>query len=107
VILIVKSPFALPAAGFVLATLLSACGQTGPLYMPKPPARTAAGTPAAGTPAAGTPAAGTPAAGSPANQATPANTVSPPAPAAGMMTPPAGSNSNNTQAPQSPPATQQ
>jgi predicted small lipoprotein YifL len=97
VILIVKSPFALPAAGFVLATLLSACGQTGPLYMPKPPARTAAGTPAAGTPAAG----------SPANQATPANTVSPPAPAAGMMTPPAGSNSNNTQAPQSPPATQQ
>jgi predicted small lipoprotein YifL len=91
VILIVKSPFALPAAGFVLATLLSACGQTGPLYMPKPPARTAAGTPA----------------GPPANQATPANTVSPPAPAAGMMTPPAGSNSNNTQAPQSPPATQQ
>jgi predicted small lipoprotein YifL len=101
VILIVKSPFALPAAGFVLATLLSACGQTGPLYMPKPPARTAAGAPAAGTPAAGTPA------GPPANQATPANTVSPPAPAAGMMTPPAGSNSNNTQAPQSPPATQQ
>jgi predicted small lipoprotein YifL len=102
VILIVKSPFALPAAGFALATLLSACGQTGPLYMPKPPARTAAGTPAAAQPA-GSPAG--PAA--PANQATPANTVSPPAPAAGMMTPPAGSNSNNTQAPQSPPATQQ
>jgi hypothetical protein len=34
-------------------------------------------------------------------------TVSPPAPAAGTSTPPAGSNSNNTQAPLSLPATQQ
>ena len=102
-ILIVKSPFALPAAGFALATLLSACGQPGPLYMPKPPARTAAGTPAAAASTAAQPAG--PAV--PANQATPANTISPPAPAAGMGTPPAGSNSNNTQAPQTPPATQQ
>jgi len=83
VILIVKSPFALPAAGFALAALLSACGQPGPLYMPKPPARAAA-------------------------PAVPVTTASPPAPAAGMSTPPAGSNANNTQAPQSPsPATQQ
>jgi predicted small lipoprotein YifL len=81
-----------------MATLLSACGQPGPLYMPKPPVRTAAGTPAA-APAA--PAA-TPA------QAAPVTTVSPPAPAAGMTIPPAGSNSNNTQAPHSSsPPTQQ
>jgi predicted small lipoprotein YifL len=90
VILIVKSPFALPAAGFALAALLSACGQPGPLYMPKPPVRGAAATPAAPAPAA----------------VTPVTTVSPPAPAAGTSTPPAGSNSNNTQAP-SLPATQQ
>ena len=90
-ILIVKSPFALPAAGFALAALLSACGQPGPLYMPKPPARAAAAT-APATPA----------------PAVPVTTASPPAPAAGMTTPPAGSNANNTQAPQSPsPATQQ
>jgi len=98
VILIVKSPFALPAAAVAAAVLLSACGQPGPLYMPKPPARSAAGAPAAAQPAA--PAAATPA---PA----PVTTVSPPAPAAGTSMPPAGSNSNNTQAPQSSPATQQ
>jgi len=91
VILIVKSPFALPAAGFALAVLLSACGQPGPLYMPKPPARGGASAPAAPAPAA----------------VTPVTTVSPPAPAAGTSMPPAGSNSNNTQAPLSPPATQQ
>jgi hypothetical protein len=38
----------------------------------------------------------------------PVTTASPPAPAAGMTAPAAGSNANNTQAPQSPsPATQQ
>ncbi len=37
-ILIVKSPFALAAC----LALLAACGQTGPLYMPKPPAKPAA-----------------------------------------------------------------
>jgi predicted small lipoprotein YifL len=74
-----------------MATLLSACGQPGPLYMPKPPARAAAATPTA-----------------PAAPATPVTTASPPAPAAGMTVPPAGSNANNTQAPQSSsPATQQ
>ncbi len=90
-ILIVKSPFALPALAAALAALLSACGQPGPLYMPKPPARGSASVPATPAPAA----------------VTPVTTVSPPAPAAGMTTPPAGSNSNNTQAPQSLPATQQ
>ncbi|WP_407659547.1 LPS translocon maturation chaperone LptM [Massilia endophytica] len=40
VILIVKSTLALPAI-VVLSALLSACGQTGPLYMPKPPAKPA------------------------------------------------------------------
>jgi predicted small lipoprotein YifL len=93
-ILIVKSSFALPAAAVALAALLSACGQPGPLYMPKPPARGAANAPAASTPAA------------PAAPA-PVTTATPPAPAAGMTVPPAGSNSNNTQAPQTPPATQQ
>lgn len=76
-ILIVKSPFALPVAAAVLA-LLSACGQPGPLYMPKPPVRAAAGAPAA---------------------TAPVTVVSPPAPAAGTTMPPAGSNANNTQAP--------
>ena len=92
-ILIVKSPFALPAALGTLLTLalLSACGQTGPLYMPKPPVR-------AGAPA-------TPAAGSPVR---PVTTATPPAPAAGTVPPGAGSNANNTQATQQPsPATQQ
>ncbi|SDD88117.1 lipoprotein-attachment site-containing protein [Massilia sp. PDC64] len=93
-ILIVKSPFALLTS---LATLmaLSACGQTGPLYMPKPPAR----TPAANTNAA-------PA--GPTNTAAPAVQISPPAPAAGVTVPAAGSNANNTEANnQTPPATQQ
>jgi predicted small lipoprotein YifL len=100
VILIVKSPFAFPAllAALTMPALLSACGQTGPLYMPKPPAR--AGAPAPAAPAA-------PAAGAPVN------TVSPPAPAAGTSVPTAGvpaagSTSTNTQIPQQPsPATQQ
>jgi predicted small lipoprotein YifL len=91
VILIVKSPFALPAAGFALAALLSACGQPGPLYMPKPPVRGAASAPAA-----------------PQATPVPVNTASPPAPAAGVTPPSAASNANNTQAPQSSsPATQQ
>lgn len=86
-ILIVKSPFALPA--FVAATLalLSACGQPGPLYMPKPPGRPAAKAPAA---------------------VVPATTATPPAPAAGTTPPSAGSNANNTQATNPPsPASQQ
>lgn len=93
-ILIVKSPFALLTS---LATLmaLSACGQTGPLYMPKPPTR----TPAANTNAAP--------AGTTTNTAPPAVQLSPPAPAAGVTVPAAGSNSNNTEATKTPPATQQ
>ena len=67
-ILIVKSPFALVAC----LALLTACGQTGPLTMPKPPARPAA-TPA--TPA-------------------PVQTVTPPAPAAGVTPPVVGSSAN-------------
>jgi predicted small lipoprotein YifL len=75
---------------------LSACGQTGPLYMPKPPAR----IPAANTNAAAT--------GTTTNTVMPAAQLSPPAPAAGVTVPAAGSNANNTQAPnQPPPATQQ
>ncbi|WP_322401838.1 LPS translocon maturation chaperone LptM [Massilia luteola] len=90
-----KSPFALLTS---LATLmaLSACGQTGPLTMPKPPAR----IPAANTHAAAT--------GTTQNTATPAIQISPPAPAAGVTVPAAGSNANNTEAPNlPPPATQQ
>ena len=91
-ILIVKSSFALPTA--LAATLaLSACGQTGPLTMPKPPHRQGAAAPA--TPAA------------PATA--PATIVVPPAPAAGNAIPAAGSNANNTQAttpPSSVPASQ-
>lgn len=92
-ILIVKSPFALLTS---LATLmaLSACGQTGPLYMPKPPAR----TPAANTNAA---AAGT------TNAPAPATQITPPAPAAGVTVPVGTSNANNTQAPNQPPAATQ
>ncbi|MGJ7915915.1 LPS translocon maturation chaperone LptM [Massilia sp. LXY-6] len=88
-----KSPFALPAFAAATLALLSACGQPGPLYMPKPPAR-AASTPAAPV--------------VPVVPVVPATTASPPAPAAGMTTPAAGSNANNTQAPQSstPPAQQ-
>jgi len=95
VILIVKSPFALLTS---LATLmaLSACGQTGPLYMPKPPARPGA-APTSAAPA-----------GTTTNTATPAVQISPPAPAAGVTVPAAGSNANNTEANnQTPPATQQ
>jgi len=79
---------------------LSACGQTGPLYMPKPPAR----IPAANTNAAAT---GATTNTSRENSA-PAVQIAPPAPAAGVTTPAAGSNANNTQAPNQPaPATQQ
>lgn len=93
-ILIVKSPFALLTS---LATLmaLSACGQTGPLYMPKPPAR----TPAAHTDAAPAGTTTTPA---------PATQITPPAPAAGVTVPVGTSNANNTQATNPPsPAAQQ
>lgn len=58
-ILIVKSPNALlPAAALAIfaASALSACGQTGPLYMPTPPAKpanaTLSSTPVMSTPAA-------------------------------------------------------
>lgn len=40
-ILIVKSSLALPTAAILLAGLLAGCGQTGPLYMPNPPAKPA------------------------------------------------------------------
>jgi predicted small lipoprotein YifL len=63
VILIVKSPFVLLTS----LALLSACGQTGPLYMPKAPPKAA-----------------------PAPQ-----TFTPPAPAAGVTPPLGGSNANN------------
>jgi len=78
VILIVKSSFALPAALATLLTL-SACGQTGPLYMPKPPKHKGAAP-----------------AGPAAPQ--PATIAVPPAPAAGTAVPSAESNANNTQA---------
>lgn len=47
-ILIVKSFLALTTAAAVLSLGLAGCGQTGPLYMPKPPAKPA---PAASSPA--------------------------------------------------------
>lgn len=97
-ILIVKSPFALLTS---LATLmaLSACGQTGPLYMPKPPAR---------IPAPHTSAAATGTTNTSATATAPAVQLTPPAPAAGVTVPAGGSNANNTQAPNQPtPATQQ
>ena len=76
-ILIVKSPFALLAS----LVLLSACGQTGPLYMPKPPK----GPVQAATPA-------------------PVQTITPPAPAAGVTPPIGGSNANNIEATNNKPA---
>jgi predicted small lipoprotein YifL len=90
VILIVKSSFALPIA---LTTLLvlSACGQTGPLYMPKPPKHKGA------------------APAGPAAPPAPVSIAVPPAPAAGTAVPAGGSNANNTQAttpPSSVPASQ-
>jgi len=42
VILIVKSPTALLIPAALAAIVLSGCGQTGPLYMPRPPAKPAA-----------------------------------------------------------------
>jgi predicted small lipoprotein YifL len=65
-------------AGLATLVLLSGCGQTGPLYMPKPPNRPAAAHAAA--------------------PAAPVIQSSPPAPAAGVTPPVAGSNANNTQA---------
>jgi predicted small lipoprotein YifL len=104
VILIVKSSFALPAGtGLLLPLLLtlSACGQTGPLYMPHTPPKTARHHGNATTPA-------TPA--TPASTATAIGTAtSPPAPAAGVVGPSVDSNANDTQATQPPstPAIQQ
>jgi len=48
-ILIVKFTLALPVAAVatVAAVFLTGCGQTGPLYMPKPPNKPAADKPAA------------------------------------------------------------
>jgi predicted small lipoprotein YifL len=85
----VKSSFAL-ATALATSMLLSACGQTGPLTMPKPPHRKGAAAPAAPAPA-------------------PASIATPPAPAAGTAMPSATSNANNTQAtnpPSSVPASQ-
>jgi hypothetical protein len=83
VILIVKSPYVLPTVlptvlSFCLA-LLAGCGQTGPLTMPKPPARPTAA------------AAAPPATPAPAQQM---KVVTPPAPAAGVSMPigPASAN---------------
>ena len=84
-----KSSFAL-ATALATSMLLSACGQTGPLTMPKPPHRKGAAAPAAPAPA-------------------PASIATPPAPAAGTAMPSATSNANNTQAtnpPSSVPASQ-
>ena len=55
-----KSSFALNTGiAAVVLTLLAGCGQTGPLYMPKPPAKPAA-PPAPHTPSATAPAAQSP-----------------------------------------------
>lgn len=96
-ILIVKSSFALPS-GLALLLTLSACGQTGPLYMPHTPPKTARHHGNAATPAT------TPAPATAIGTAT-----SPPAPAAGVVGPSVDSNANDTQAtqPPTPPATQQ
>ena len=86
-----KSSFAL-ATALATSMLLSACGQTGPLTMPKPPHRKGAAAAAAPAPAAA-----------------PASIATPPAPAAGTAMPSATSNANNTQAtnpPSSVPASQ-
>jgi predicted small lipoprotein YifL len=77
--------------------VLSACGQTGPLYMPKPPARPAAAHTPAPAPAGTT---------NTTNSAAPAIQLTPPAPAAGVTIPVGGAN--DTQVPNQPtPATQQ
>ncbi|MEW6373686.1 MAG: lipoprotein [Pseudomonadota bacterium] len=51
-----KSPIALLPAAVLLAVTLAGCGQTGPLYMPTPPAKpanaTLSSTPVMSTPAA-------------------------------------------------------
>jgi predicted small lipoprotein YifL len=77
VILIVKSPTALfPAAALLAlaASALTGCGQTGPLYMPTPPAKPANATLGA-TPLA-----------TPASAAAPAQST-PPSPGAGTAQP--------------------
>jgi predicted small lipoprotein YifL len=57
VILIVKSSFALNiGTAAVVFGLLAGCGQPGPLYMPKPPAKPAP-APAPATPSPSSPAA--------------------------------------------------
>jgi predicted small lipoprotein YifL len=95
VILNVKSSFALPA-GLALLLTLSACGQTGPLYMPNAPARGHKGGARTAPPPPVQPSAATNAVGT---------ATTPPAPAAGTVGPSAESNANNTQATQ-PSATQ-
>ncbi|MFB9291000.1 lipoprotein [Pseudoduganella plicata] len=56
-ILIVKFTLALPVAAVIAAVFLSGCGQTGPLYMPKPPNKPAAelGKPGTAPPSAPVP----------------------------------------------------
>jgi predicted small lipoprotein YifL len=94
VILIVKPPFALPA-GMAALLALSACGQTGPLYMPHTPPPRQQHHSNNGKPQQ-------PPVGAAIGTAT-----SPPAPAAGVVGPSAGANANDTQAIQQPsPATQ-
>ena len=65
-ILIVKSPFALPA-GLMLLALLSGCGQPGPLYMPKPPAPASAKAPPPAPVQVTPPVVSNPAMGTPSN----------------------------------------
>lgn len=80
----------------VLSLALSACGQTGPLYMPKVPARPAV------QPAAPAAAEAGPPVGAAIGTAT-----TPPAPAAGVVGPRGNANANDTQAIGQPsPATQ-
>jgi hypothetical protein len=107
VILIVKSSFALPASlltplptpcalltSLALITALSGCGQTGPLYMPNQHVGHGVHHSAGAAPA-------------PVPASAPIQ-LSPPSPAAGVTTPVANSNANNTEATnQSPPSTQQ
>ena len=80
-----KSPFALPA-GMAMLLALSACGQTGPLYMPHtpPPRQHKANTPAKVQ--------------QPPIGAAIGTDTSPPAPAAGVVGPSADANANDTQA---------
>lgn len=135
-ILIVKSPIALPTCLILLAAL-SGCGQTGPLYMPNQamrhghkvagaPPKPATATSTAATPSlsASTPSATTAATTGAAtsegaattgaeNTSTSAPTnapmvqMSPPSPAAGLAAPMANSNANSGEAINQTPTTQQ